>query len=118
MAYQVADVVAAMAADSGVPLDVLRVDGGAARNDRLCQFQADLLGRARSSGRSTPRRPRSAPRRWPGWLSGCWSDPADFAATRAIDRRFEPAMTADRRATLLHGWHRAVERSLGWVEPG
>jgi glycerol kinase len=44
MAYQVADVVTAMGSDAGIPIDVLRVDGGASRNDRLCQFQADLLG--------------------------------------------------------------------------
>jgi len=117
MAYQVADVVSAMGADSAMPLDLLRVDGGAARNDRLCQFQADLLGVPveRPVHAETTAIGAAA---LAGLAVGVWTDPAGFAATRAIDRVFEPAMTADRRAALLHGWHRAVERSLGWVEPG
>ncbi len=117
MAYQVADVVAAMASDSGIVLDVLRVDGGAARNDRLCQFQADLL--------DVPvERPVHAETTalgaagLAGLAVGIWPDAGAFAATRTVDRRFEPAMDPDRRAGLVHGWHRAVERSLRWVEPG
>ena len=117
MAYQVADVVTAMASDSGIALDVLRVDGGAVRNDRLCQFQADLLG-------VPVERPVHAETTalgaagLAGLAVGTWPDAAEFAATRTIDRRFEPAMDPDRRARLIHGWHRAVERSLGWIEPG
>ena len=116
MAYQVTDVVGAMVADSGAALDVLRVDGGAARNDRLCQFQADLLG-------VEVERPVHAETTALGAAGlagigvGVWSDAGAFVATRAVDRRFEPAMTTDRREQLLHGWHRAVERSLSWVEP-
>ncbi len=117
MAYQVADVVAAMGADAGVPLDVLRVDGGAARNDRLCQFQADLLGVPveRPVHAETTAIGAAA---LAGLAVGVWPDPAAFAATRTIDRRFEPTMAVDRRDHLVHGWHRAVERSLSWAEPG
>ena len=111
MAYQVADVVGAMVADAGVPLDVLRVDGGAATNDRLCQFQADLLerpGRAAGprrddgdrggdAGRARRRvlaRPRRAGRR-------------SARSTGGSSRRW-----SRRGATgSCHGWHRAVERS-------
>ena len=116
MAYQVADVVEAMRADAGVALDVLRVDGGASRNDRLCQFQADLLGVPveRPVHAETTAIGAAA---LAGLAVGVWSDPAAFAATRAVDRRFEPAMAAERRERLLHGWHRAVERSRSWVEP-
>jgi glycerol kinase len=117
MAYQVADVVGAMGSDAGVVLDVLRVDGGAARNDRLCQFQADLL--------SVPvERPVYAETTaigaaaLAGLAVGLWDGPERFAATRAVDRRFEPSMEPERRERLLHGWHRAVERSRSWVEPG
>ncbi len=116
MAYQVADVVEAMGTDAGVALDVLRVDGGAARNDRLCQFQADLL--------SVPvERPVHAETTaigaaaLAGLAVGLWDAPETFAATRAVDRRFEPSMAPERRERLLHGWHRAVERSRNWVEP-
>ena len=116
MAYQVADVVGAMVADAGVPLDVLRVDGGAATNDRLCQFQADLLG-------VPVERPVHAETTaigagmLAGLAIGFWRDLDELAAVRAVDRRFEPAMDAATRDELVHGWHRAVERSRNWVEP-
>ena len=61
-----------------------------------CASSRPTCSASRSSGRSTPRRPRSAPRRWPGWRSGSGPTRPAFAATRAVDRRFEPAMTADR----------------------
>ncbi len=116
MAYQVADVVIAMRADAGVGLALLRVDGGASRNDRLCQFQADLLDvlverpvhvETTAIGAGV----------LAGLAIGWWDTPADFAAEREVERRFEPTMSADHRDRLLHGWHRAVERSRGWVEP-
>jgi glycerol kinase len=116
MAYQVADVVEAMRADADAALDILRVDGGAARNDRLCQFQADLLGvpverpvyvetTAIGAGALA------------GLAVGWWTSPDAFAAGREVDRRFEPTMSADLRDRLVHGWHRAVERSRNWIEP-
>jgi glycerol kinase len=116
MAYQVADVVAAMGSDAGIPLDVLRVDGGASGNDRLCQFQADLLGVPveRPVHAETTAIGAAA---LAGLAVGMWPGPDAFAATRVVDRRFEPNMEPDRRDRLLRGWHRAVERSLGWAEP-
>ena len=48
---------------------------------------------------------------------GYWNDLDDIGSNWALDRRFEPAMSADRRGELLHGWHRAVERSRAWIEP-
>ncbi|MGZ8528529.1 MAG: glycerol kinase GlpK [Candidatus Limnocylindrales bacterium] len=116
MAYQVADVVEAMRSDAGVPRDVLRVDGGASRNDRLCQFQADLLDVPveRPVHAETTAIGAAA---LAGLAVGVWDDPAAFAATRAVGRRFEPVMELDRRERLLHGWHRAVERSRSWIEP-
>jgi glycerol kinase len=116
MAYQVADVVGAMGSDAGVAIDVLRVDGGAARNDRLCQFQADLLDVPveRPVHAETTAIGAAA---LAGLAVGVWDAPEAFAATRAVDRRFEPAMDSERRERLLRGWHRAVERSRNWVEP-
>jgi len=116
MAYQVSDVVEAMRSDASLTLDVLRVDGGASRNDRLCQFQADLLDVpvVRPVQVETTAIGAGA---LAGLAVGWWGSPAAFAAEREIDRRFEPAMAADRRDRLLHGWHRAVERSRSWVEP-
>jgi glycerol kinase len=92
------------------------VDGGAAVNDTLLQFQADIL--------DVPvERPVVAETTalgaayLAGLAVGFWRDPADVAANWALDRRFEPAMDPARRDRLLRGWRRAVERSLGWAEP-
>jgi len=116
IAYQVRDVLDAMDADAGSRLRALRVDGGAAVNDGLLQFQADIL--------DVPvERPIVAETTalgaayLAGLAVGFWRDPAEVAANWALDRRFEPAMEPARRERLLRGWRRAVERSLGWAEP-
>lgn len=116
IAFQVADVLEAMAVDAGEHLGVLRVDGGAAANDLLLQLQADILG-------VPVERPVVAETTalgaayLAGLAVGYWSSLDDIASNWALDRRFEPAMSPDRRAALLHGWHRAVDRSRGWIEP-
>jgi glycerol kinase len=51
-----------------------------------------------------------------GLATGFWGSLDELKAIRAVDRRFAPAMDPERRATLLRGWHRAVERSRGWAE--
>jgi glycerol kinase len=113
IAYQVADVLEAMAADAGGPVTQLRVDGGAAANDLLLQLQADVLG-------VPVERPVVAETTalgaayLAGLAVGYWRDLGDFASNWALDRRFEPAMSPDRRETMLRGWRRAVERSLSW----
>jgi glycerol kinase len=116
MAYQVADLLEAMRADAGVRLDALRVDGGAAVNDGLLQFQADLLDVPveRPTVVETTAWGAAA---LAGLAVGFWDLPAQIAALRAVDRRFEPSMSADRRGALMRGWHRAVERSRDWARP-
>jgi glycerol kinase len=115
IAFQVADVLEAMAADSGERLRTLRVDGGAAANDLLLQLQADLLG-------VPVERPVVAETTalgaayLAGLAVGYWQGLDDIESNWALDRRFEPSMSDDRRRSMLHGWHRAVERSRGWVE--
>jgi glycerol kinase len=103
-----------MAADRGAPLADLRVDGGAARNDDLLRFQADLLGIPVERPRVTETTAWGAAS-LAGLATGVWSGTDELAAIRAVDRRFEPSMSADRRADLLKGWRRAVERSKGWA---
>jgi glycerol kinase len=116
IAYQVRDVLEAMDADAGAGSRALRVDGGAAANDTLLQFQADILG-------VPVERPVVAETTalgaayLAGLAIGFWRDEADVAANWALDRRFEPRMDGARRDRLLRGWSRAVERSLGWAEP-
>jgi glycerol kinase len=116
MAYQVRDVLDAMEADAGVRLEVLRVDGGAATNDGLLQFQADLLGVPveRPAVVETTAWGAAA---LAGLAVGFWRDLDEVAAIRRVDRRFEPAMAAAERDRLVRGWRRAVERSRSWVEP-
>jgi glycerol kinase len=117
IAFQVADVLEAMAADAAEPIDVLRVDGGAAANDLLLQLQADILG-------VPVERPTVAETTalgaayLAGLAIGYWNSLDDIAANWALDRRFDPSMSVDRRAALLYGWHRAVERARDWIEPG
>jgi glycerol kinase len=118
IAYQVADVLEAMDGDLARATAALRVDGGAAANDTLLQFQADILG-------VPVERPVVAETTalgaayLAGLAAGFWRDRDELAANWQLDRRFEPAMDAGERARLLRGWHRAVERAQGWIEaPG
>ena len=123
IAYQVRDVLEAMVADaagSGLELAPglieLRVDGGAAVNDRLLQFQADMLGVPVE--RPTVLETTALGAAYLAGLAvGLWRHTADLAANWRLDRRFEPAMDEERRARLYRGWQRAVERSRGWIEP-
>jgi glycerol kinase len=114
IAYQVGDVLDAMEADSGARLATLRVDGGAAANDLLLGFQADIL--------DVPvERPTVAETTalgaayLAGLAIGYWKDLPEIEANWQLDHRFEPSMAVDRRERLLRGWHRAVERSRDWA---
>ncbi len=116
MCYQTRDVLEAMTADSHIHLRTLRVDGGAATNNLLMQFQADVLGVA-------VRRPKIAETTalgaayLAGLAVGFWQSPDELARQWAIDRTFEPRMSVDQREHLYAGWKRAVERSL-WLGSG
>lgn len=115
IAYQTADVLNAMVTDSGIALSELRVDGGAARNNALMQFQADLLG-------ITVIRPHIQETTalgaayLAGLGSGYWKNTAQLDAQWQVDRVFKPQMERDQAAQLLAGWHKAVARSKGWAE--
>ncbi len=110
MAYQTADVLAAMRQDSGVLLQSLRVDGGATANDWLMQFQADVLG-------VSVRRPvvqettALGAAYLAGLATGVWSDTSDVTANWQLQREFVAEMTEANRAGLICGWQRAVEKA-------
>jgi glycerol kinase len=115
IAYQTREVVDAMARDSGVRPEVLRVDGGAARNNFLCQFQADILGIPVERPRSTEATALGAAY-LAGLAVGFWKNEAALAPHYHTQHRFEPQMKESRREELYAGWKRAVERSKGWAK--
>ena len=115
IAFQSAEVLQAMENDAGQGLSELRVDGGAARNDLLMQFQADLLGVPVVRPQVTETTALGAAY-LAGLAVGFWQDEAELTALWRAERRFEPAMAESRRNALFADWHRAVERSLHWAK--
>jgi glycerol kinase len=118
MAYQSRDVLDAMQKDASIQLSQLKVDGGAAVNNQLLQFQADVLG-------VTVRRPVVAETTalgaayLAGLAVGYWQDTADVSRNWALDREFRPAMAAAERDAGYRLWQKAVARSRDWEEhPG
>lgn len=117
MAFQTRDLLQAMQRDAGVPLQTLKVDGGAAVNNGLLQFQADILN-------ATVRRPVVSETTalgaayLAGLAVGYWSDLSDIAAHWELDREFQPRLPAAEREARCRRWQRAVERSLGWEQAG
>jgi glycerol kinase len=116
IAYQVADVLDAMAVDAAERIGTLRVDGGAAMNDALLAFQADILDVPVERPAVTETTALGAAY-LAGLAVGFWENLGEIEANWALDRRFEPSMEPDRRERLVRGWHRAVERAKGWAEP-
>jgi glycerol kinase len=113
-AYQSADVLEAMTADSGVELSQLRVDGGMTANDTLMQFQSDLLGVDVVRPVVTETTALGAAY-GAGLATGLWPDLDAIQAMWAEDRRWSPTIDDAERHRLRHRWGAAVERSLGWV---
>ena len=113
MAYQTRDVLDVMQLEARVPLTTLKVDGGAAVNNMLLQFQADLLG-------VPVRRPvvnettALGAAYLAGLAVGYWDSLDDVRRNWALDREFRPAMDEPTRSRLTSGWARAVARSLDW----
>jgi glycerol kinase len=113
IAFQVADVLEAVHSETGEPLQALRVDGGAAVNDLLMQFQADVLGVPVVRPRVTETTALGAAY-LAGLAVGFWSNPEALRAERKGDVRFEPKMSAGERAERRGRWQKAVERAKGW----
>jgi glycerol kinase len=116
VAFQVADLLDAVVADSGAAVDELRVDGGAAKNDLLMQVQADLLAVPVARPATTETTALGAAY-LAGLAAGVWKDAQQIAAGREIERRFEPAMPKSQVSELRGTWRRAVERAKEWERP-
>ena len=114
IAYQVADLVRAMEADTGVPLTQLKADGGASRDRFLMQFQADILDRQvrRPMIRETTALGAAY---LAGLATGVWKDREEITHLWACDTTYTPDMAPERRSALMEDWHRAVGRSRGWA---
>jgi glycerol kinase len=117
IALQVTDVLGAMQADSGLPLEELRVDGGASANGLLMQIQADVLG-------ISVVRPKNAESTVLGaaYLAGIavgyWPDKEAIARQWQMERVFEPKMDASTRKKVRETWHKALRRAEGWACEG
>ncbi len=114
IAFQSADVLAAMQRDAHQPLTELRVDGGAARNDLLMQFQADITGVPVVRPEVTETTALGAAY-LAGLATGFWSGLEEISELWRAERRFEPAMQVSQRDELIARWHKAVERSRSWA---
>ena len=112
IAYQSFDLLKAMEADSGIQLQQLRVDGGAAVNNLLMQFQADLLGVSVIRPKITETTALGAAY-LAGLSVGFWEDWDEISGQWQTERKFEPVMSKDEIKTLYSGWLNAVEKSKG-----
>lgn len=116
MAYQVADVVDAMEADSGIETEELRADGGATVNNLLLQFQSDILGVPVVRPQTLETTALGA-----AYLAGLavdyWNSLDDIRSHWSLDRTFTPSMAKDRVQELRAGWSKAVDRAKHWEEP-
>jgi glycerol kinase len=114
-AYQTREVVEAMATDSGVDLESLKVDGGMVANDLLMQFQADLLGvpviRPEVAETTALGAAYAA-----GLATGFWNSEEDLRNNWAEDKRWEPKMDAEQRDEYYKYWKKAVTRTFDWLD--
>mgnify|MGYP001186191617 CR=1 FL=1 len=110
IAHQVADVIEVMQQDAAEPIAQLRADGGAAANDLLLQFQADMLGVQvlRPAVTETTALGAAA---LAGLAVGYWSSPDEIRHHWQIDRAFDPQMSADQRRAHRDGWRSALQRA-------
>lgn len=114
--YQTRDVLETMNAESGIPLKTLRVDGGAVRNNFLCQLQADILGV--QVLRPTVQETTALGAAYAAGLAiGFWKDLDELRNNWIIDRTFVPMMNKEKREEGYVNWKKAVQRAMSWVAP-
>ncbi len=115
LAYQVYDVLEAMQKDAGIPLQSLKVDGGAAANNFLMQFQADILN-------GTVVRPRCIETTalgaayLAGLATGYWKDKEEVKKNWQVEREFSARISDEKRKQWIDGWKRAIRCALSWAE--
>ncbi len=114
-AFQTREVVEAMEKDSGVPVSVLRTDGGMVENELLMQFQADILDRTvvRPAVKETTALGAAYAA---GLATGFYANVDDLRAQWSVDHTWKPQMDAERRERMYGFWKKAVTRSFDWLE--
>ncbi len=112
--YQTRDVMDAMVADSGVPMTEMRVDGGITANSLCMQMQADIMGIDITRPLITETTALGAAYA-AGLATGIWSNTDELKKQWQQSRRWNPATTAEIRATGYEGWKKAIERTLNWA---
>lgn len=115
IAFQVADVLEAMQSETAASIPALRVDGGAAVNDLMMQFQADVLGVPVVRPQVTETTALGAAY-LAGLAVGFWPSGDALRSAPRKDVRFDPKMSASERESLRTRWHKAVERSKAWTD--
>ncbi len=115
IAYQTYDVLKSMEADTGISIAELRVDGGATVNNRLMQFQSDILNTKVVRPRITETTALGAAY-LAGLAVGFWPDVETIQRQWQIERTFSPAMEPEHRNENIAGWKRAVKASIAWAK--
>ena len=115
IAYQSADLVNAMATDCGRKPSELRVDGGASANQFLMQFQSDILG-CNVIRPAVIETTALGAALLAGLAVGVWKDMEEIRRVWQMDLSLTPQMTEEERAASMAGWHKAVNRSMRWIE--
>lgn len=115
IAYQSADVISSMEADTGIKIKNLKVDGGASANDFLMKFQADIsdINVVRTASCEATARGAAA---LAGLALGFWKDRGELLSLPLSTEEFSPSMSSKRREELLTYWHRAVNCVLNWAK--
>ena len=115
IAYQVKDLMDAMSSSTGLTIDSVRVDGGASRDKFLMQFQSDIANCTifRPAIRETT---ALGVAYLAGLATGVWKDLDEIRSLWKCDSNYKPRMSEETRAAKLAEWHRAVDRSRGWIK--
>lgn len=113
IAFQTRDVLKAMEADAGIEIKELRVDGGAAINNLLMQFQSDVLDAPVYRPKTLETTALGAAY-LAGLAVGYWDSVDEIKSQWAMDRKFEPEMPKDKSENLIKGWDKALGRSKNW----
>ncbi|MFO8042408.1 MAG: glycerol kinase GlpK [Alkalispirochaeta sp.] len=115
IAYQTRDVVDCMEKDSGIQGKELKVDGGAAMNDFLMQFQADVLGVPVMRPRIVETTARGSAF-LAGLATGFWGNKSELVNAFELERKFEPTFDKAKREALYKGWQKAVKKAMDWED--